>query len=292
MIKKISFHKYQKIDALNASSLKTAIKSPAHFQAEQNKKQDRKAAFDFGTAAHILFLEPDKFKDSVVMRRGQRPKLPELTEPIIRTPDDMPTRRSRGFQAFKKENPEATILTHKEWDWYHAQKSGKAILSESEYQDLINMSDVMQSESYTTAFGLLNDPDGQAELSFIWEDPDYGIPCKARFDLWIPSLRIIIDYKTTENASLQDFKRQAIWKWHYDMQAAWYCQGAEVETGEKHRFIFIVQEKIEPYGVSVLEISEETLDWGRKKIDMILPELVQAQETGFYPGYPDMIQSF
>ena len=57
----LPFADYLAIDALSASGMKRLLQSPLHYQADRLVARKPSAAMNFGIAAHLLTLEPDRF---------------------------------------------------------------------------------------------------------------------------------------------------------------------------------------------------------------------------------------
>ena len=95
---------------------------------------------------------------------------------------------------------------------------------------------------------------GEKEKPFFWTDELTGEECKCRTDALteVGDNLIIADYKTCTDASTEGFIRDAI-RFGYHVQAAMYSEGVEKNTGRKPLFVFIAQEKTEPYAVNVMQ---------------------------------------
>jgi len=285
LIRKIPFSTYLTAPGISNSLIKSYLKSPKHSQI----KYPTSAAMDFGTAFHTLLLEPEKFDEQVYITNRKRPDMPtEIGSEVIPLPEDIKVRRGKKWEEFEAGNPGKTILTQKQWDWYCLQKSGKIVLSEADGDALMAMHENINSEHHKTA-RMLCEAEAEREVSFFWKDPVYGLDSKARYDIWIPNLRLVIDLKTTIDASQDAFYREVRYKRHYDIQAAWYLQGAREVSGEDHTFLWIAVEKAPPYEVGVYEASIETVESGEHKINRLLPEIANSIESGEYRGYPDEI---
>ena len=78
-----------------------------------------------------------------------------------------------------------------------------------------------------------------------------GLQCKCRPDWISADGGILVDLKTTEDASPREFQR-SIAKWRYHVQAGWYMAGIEAAYGTRPSgFIFIAVEKKPPFAVGV-----------------------------------------
>jgi len=122
----------------------------------------------------------------------------------------------------------------------------------------------------------------RAEESVFWEED--GLHLKCRPDAWQPGA--LVDLKTTVSADPRDFGKTA-YNFGYHQSAAHYQDGVRTVAGETLRFIFVLVEKTAPYLVSVVELDEVALDYGRQMNDRAKRVYRECVETGRWPGYPN-----
>lgn len=142
----------------------------------------------------------------------------------------------------------------------------------------------------------LIDPDrGRPEVSLFWSDDDTDVWCRARID-WLPdpveARRLIVtDYKTTTSAEPAGLPR-AVASYGYHQQAAWYLDGIQA-TGiaDDVAFVFVAQEKTEPYLISVYELDREALLIGADLNARARALYAQCTATDTWPGYSDDVLS-
>jgi exodeoxyribonuclease VIII len=95
----------------------------------------------------------------------------------------------------------------------------------------------------------------------------FGHKFKAKPDAIIDSMRLIIDIKTTDDASPHRWQWSAV-DYGYHRQAWIYQRALGQATGEPHRFIFAVVEKPKPSTrgipptVALYELDSETTSMG------------------------------
>jgi hypothetical protein len=216
---------------------------------------ERKKEFDIGTAAHLIFLEPDLFTQQTVIVEGftkeGKPSAGYAT-------DDAKNQRAAAYAACK------TPLLKPELAKLEAMRAA-----------------LMQHPLAKDAF-----QDGIAERSHFWTDPEFDIPCKARPDWHSIKRGYMVDYKTTSSAHPRDFSRK-VWEHHYFVQQPWYLDGVKQTMDETPRFLFIVQETEAPYLVSVFELELSTAEWGRKYASKGKQIYARCLERGEWPGYRD-----
>jgi hypothetical protein len=128
--------------------------------------------------------------------------------------------------------------------------------------------------------------DCYAERSVIWSAG--GIWGRARFDLQHRTRRILIDYKTTENADPQSFARQII-SLGYDVQAAHYVEAYEAAWQAEPTFVFLVQEREPPYACSLVGVDPMMLELGQQKLEFAAKLWKQCITSGKWPGYSTRI---
>jgi exodeoxyribonuclease VIII len=108
---------------------------------------------------------------------------------------------------------------------------------------------------------------------------------KCRPDAIIGPLNLIIDLKTTDDASPKAFGRSAM-KYRYDVQAAFYIDLYEAHYNCKcEGFIFIAVEKTPPFGVGVYVIEDEDIERGRVKYKPDLERWREAKANNKWTGY-------
>ena len=121
--------------------------------------------------------------------------------------------------------------------------------------------------------GLLSQ--GTPEVSVVFTEPQTATLCKLRADLVVDQPDqpfTIIDFKTTSARDADHFLWQCS-AYDYDRQAAFYADALRAD-----RFLLVGVQKIEPFGVFTIEVSEQLLAEGRQKYQRLL-RLLQAPAT-------------
>tara|TARA_R110002020_G_scaffold144946_1_gene318143 strand:+ start:241 stop:1026 length:786 start_codon:yes stop_codon:yes gene_type:complete len=103
---------------------------------------------------------------------------------------------------------------------------------------------------------------GKKEVPMVWQDTLSSVWCKGKVD--IINGNQILDVKTTQDASLEGFRRSA-YKYGYNRQAAFYMDGFGVSS-----FVFVVIEKKAPYNIGVYECSQDFIESGREEYTNLL----------------------
>lgn len=244
---------YLALPAVSASMLKHLRKSPAHAKAWLAETKEPTDAQRFGTAFHMMMLEPERYSSVYRMFDGDR-----RTKVGKATWEDL---HALGYLPLKPDEERAlhgmrnTLRMHLEWRFITGQD--------------------INGFSVT---------DTVMEHSVLWTDPATSLPCKARPDVWRPTADYVADLKTVDDASPDAFATLVARNgWHY--QACWYMRATGAE-----RFVFLAVEVSAPYGVAAYEIGRDELsaiDW---HIDHLLGEWAEAQTTETFTAYPDEVQ--
>lgn len=169
------------------------------------------------------------------------------------------------------------------------QKSlGKTVLESSDCAAISKMKENVFS--HPVAGALFNS--GDAEHSFFWIDKKTGLLCKCRPD-YLRNDGIVVDIKTTSNASYFEFQRD-IAKYRYYVQGAFFLDGISAVLDKKHsEFLLVAVETTEPYAVAVYRLDDDALNVGRTAyhidLDKVLAWEKQPEESR-WSGYPDQVQ--
>ncbi|GAB3294702.1 PD-(D/E)XK nuclease-like domain-containing protein [Hymenobacter humi] len=127
---------------------------------------------------------------------------------------------------------------------------------------------------------------GTPETSVLFTEPVTDTLCKLRADLVVdhPDQPFtIIDFKTTMARDADHFLWQCS-AYDYDRQAAFYTDALQAE-----RFLLVGVQKVEPFSVFTIEVSEQMLAEGRTKYQRLL-RLLKAPATA--PAYrADAVQA-
>lgn len=167
-----------------------------------------------------------------------------------------------------------------EYNEFLAKNSHKIIIKADEFEkaDLIARS-VLEMQG--TANFL---KDGKAEQSYFGEID--GVKVKCRPDFYNENLGLIIDLKTTSDASPNGFLK-SVANFNYDMQVAFYSDILQSLGKKVNSFLFIAVETKEPYLVSFYEIKPNTNIYqsGRELYQKLLKKWRWCLEKDFYPSY-------
>lgn len=235
--------------AISASGLKLFARSPAHYYAAylDPNREERKptAAMKLGTATHCAILEPDRFNAEYAVM-----------------PEGLDRRTTVGKQAY------ADLLA-----------SGAEILSADEMAQVMNMACAFRNNATSRA---LFNRKHVVEQS-IFADVN-GVACKCRPDFMTTDGLMVMDVKTTSDASPEAFGKSA-WSLGYHVQAAFYRRVIQSATGITPDFIFGCVESDRPYLTAYYTVPQYLLDYADGVIDALLEQYAECLRSGIWHGY-------
>ena len=242
---------YRENPAVNKSTLWEIRKSPAHYKwAVENPSEDT-PALKMGRAIHMAVLQPEEFPDTYAVM-----------------PDGIDRRTKEGKAA---------------WAAWCEENDGKEVLTKEELDTCM-----------TVAKSVLNNSNDmllwcQTEVPLFWDDPRTGIRCKCRVDAMkeTDDKFIVIDLKTTTDASTDAFTRDAV-RYGYAVQAAHYINGIEANKlnhGKPIEWWFIAAEKKGPYAVNLIRADDGFIEDGQFKLMGLMDKLDDCMRVDEYPGY-------
>lgn len=251
-----------KHEYISASGIKKIKVSPAHFREQKVTETE---AMRVGSTYHTLILEPNKFEDEYFVFDEK-----SIIEILV-------------GEGSKK--PRST-KQYKEWkDRQYSMADGKVMLDLKDYETISKMKEVLFRHPY--AKSLLSN--GEPEKSFYFDiETNFGknLKAKIRPDYLKQKKRLIVDLKTTTDASKDGFQKNAA-GYDYHIQAALYADLMEQATGDSMpwSFIFIAQEKTVPYAFNIFEASPQFISQGRYEYELLAMLFQHCIETGRWPGY-------
>ena len=124
-----------------------------------------------------------------------------------------------------------------------------------------------------------------AEQTLAWQEGP--VWCRARPDWLSDGHDLILDYKTTDDASPDAAIRQVA-RMDYAMQAAFYTRGSQA-LGFATTFVFLFQEIEPPYACSLIALSNAYLEIARAKVDKAIRTWRYCVGQNHWPAYTDRI---
>ena len=242
---------YHAHEAISKSDLDAARKSGIHFlDKKEGPPRASTPFFDLGTAFHAGLLPGEDF-----------------SKVAVRMPKEITSKATKSGKEFAKEH------------------EGKIILNHSDSYALDQM--MLSVSQHPAASGLLNgELKGKSEQSFFCtDDGETELELKCRPDFMLDDGSLIIDVKTTTDASPNGFKK-SLANFRYFVQAAFYLEVVEKATGRRpEAFIFVAVEKQRPFATGVYVADDECIRIGMEQAREDLMNIAKWKNTGIYPGY-------
>ena len=250
---------YHAHPAVSKSHLDLIARSPLHYWARyldpDRVAPEPTAAMRLGTALHTYVLELNRWDQEIA----------------VAPPMDRRTKAGK-----------------ESWAAFEADAAGKTVITADDAAQVQAMSRAVFR--HPAAAMLLGLP-GKAETTHMWTDASTGLQCKCRPDWLTDDGSIVVDLKTTKDASPRGFK-QSIANFSYQKQAGWYLHGVEQSTGRRpDQFIFICVESSAPYAVAVYAADAEMIERGHDQAMRDLAKLAVCKAADHWPSYSDQIET-
>lgn len=251
---------YHRHWAVSKSGLDQIAKSPLHYWARfldpDRVWPEPTPAMRLGTALHTHVLELSKWDEQIAV-----------------APSDINRRTKEGRE---------------QWAAFEAAAKRKTVITADDAAQVQAMARaVMRHPAAAMLLGL----PGKAETTHMWTDASTGLECKCRPDWLTDDGSIVVDLKTTKNASIQGFKRSVV-DYRYHVQAGWYLHGLEQATGRRpDQFIFICVESTVPYACAVYAADAEMIERGHDQAMRDLAKLAVCKAADHWPSYSDQIET-
>jgi hypothetical protein len=244
---------YQAWDAASASRLNKLARSAAHlrYAIDHPEQTDAQA---FGEMLHTCVLQPELFQGRYVVA----PKC---------------DRRTKAGKT--------------EWGVFEALNADRQIVEPDPWRRCENMAHAVRTHPAARA---LLDARMDTEVSAVWKCRRTGVLCKLRADALadLGGIPVVIDLKTTEDASRRAFER-SIWTFGYHRQAAMYLDGLAAHGRVCESFCFIAVEKSPPHAVAVYRITDEVVAMGGEEVARLLATYGECVRTGRWCGYGEQV---
>ena len=132
---------------------------------------------------------------------------------------------------------------------------------------------------------IMDHPKKIIEQAGFFQDPVRpNVTGSIKPDIRIPELGMIVDLKTTVDASQTAFPR-SVRRFKYDWQAWWYLRGANAISHERYdKFIIIAIEKVPPFGVMLYELTE-AMYWAEMRVMPLIEKFSLCLDMQRWPGY-------
>lgn len=232
--------------AQNISRLLQLAKSPLHYHhvATGGETVDTDA-LKKGRLAHVAILEPERYAAEVAIWDGGR-------------------------------------RAGKVWDAWCEEHAGRIQVTEGEHEAFMAMSEAVRT--HPAAGTYLASQDAVYETTLLWQHRASGLQCKSRFDFLDLGANVVLDLKTTRDASEIEFGKSSA-RLDYHTRAAFYSDAFRDYFGHEPTFVLVAVEKVPPYAVAVYRIAPEAIEAGRRRYEGLLAQLLICQAADRWPGY-------
>lgn len=244
------YHSGSGISKSHLDAIATA--SPRHYWHKylnpNRERSEPTAAMVMGSAVHTAILEPDLFPTEVI--------------------------KSPGFDR-------RTKVGKAEYEAFQIANRGKIVLEPEDYDVCLAIRDAVHM--HPVAGGLLQS--GQAEQSFYAIDQETGELIKCRTDYLHDSGTMVVDVKTTEDASPAGFGKSSA-NFRYPVQTAWYNRVLDAAFGEHPaNWVFLAVEKKPPYAVGLYYVDPDLAERGAVAAQRDFMRIVEHRRSGVWPDY-------
>lgn len=258
----------KKLGEFSNSAAKQMLRSPAHYKAYIEAKEDSTAtpAQTFGKAFHCALFEPERFKETYVVVPDDAPRKPSITQ-------------------INAKNPSADTVIAVNW-WGNFASEGKLILSGEDMERIEAM--MLSVQSHPWASKLVKGV--ETEVTLYWIDEATGLECKARADAFkdLGAKRYVVDAKSCLDASPAAFAK-AVHSYGYHIQHAHYCKGFAAVGKPLANYLILAIESEAPYVCQVYCIDAEAEARGYELIDRAAQRTRECLDSGKWPGYSEDI---
>lgn len=239
-------------DYVSSSQIKLGLYPSLYKHVILDGKGEKKetSSMSLGTLTHTLLLEPEVFDDEYHVYDGTLTKTGLIP--------------AKDKKLIAKEHPEKIIVSKNDYEFAALAKKN--------------------CEEYSHARKLLFSHDNVVsdynESSYFLNDKEWDIDVRVRPDriVFEKDRAYIVDVKTTRNPKLEDFKRDAIYKYHYDLSAWMYIDVVRKLTGFVCDFYWLIVGTDSSAPVAVYKVGEETLMHGRRKYIKAITNIKKGKE--------------
>jgi len=298
---------YYQIKALSHSMLSCLAQNPMECRMRYvddppSLPPKDSAAFAMGHAVHCLALEPERFEERFVVVDKVLSANSTAGQIAAFVLDEKTTGQSLPWIAKPEGINRRTKAGQAEWDEFVSDCALKdlKIVDDSDfvkamdYVDLVKGKTILDEQDLADAVACVQALNNHPEFAAIMAQPRrvevpfefdlFGRKFKAKPDCIIDSMKLILDIKTTDDASPHRWQWSAV-DYGYHRQAWLYQKAVNLEVGEWYRFIFAVVEKPKPSTrgipptVALYELDIETVMMGREDVLTLATDYETRLET-------------
>lgn len=269
---------YHRGPGISKSGLDLIHRSPAHFKFLKANPPPETRALHIGKAFHCLLLEPEKFKRDYI-------KSPYLEFRTREAKEWKERQEAAGKFVIRTNSGDNDIWNASEWDELNRMLESvmnhpiaSTLFSEGVYE----VSGYWVDKEKT--YDVIETAKGPVNFSDV--DPTFRL-CKLRMDWYNYAHNIIVDLKTTEDASYSAFARSMI-EYRYPVQDAFYRNGMLQLGKPVDEFVFVAVEKNPPYAVACYTLDAKAKQLGKNMYRRDLEKYHACRIGEEWPSYEPM----
>ena len=258
----VEFSEYLAWRCMSQSKLKRGRESMAHYKAAIESSSAPSDSMRLGRLFHAGALEP-------------------LTVPMLYCvmPSFELDEGNRTASGSVPKNPKATKYYREHVDLFVEMNRYKEVVTRDEYARLLG---VVEAISRDAAARKYMQRGAESEVSFVWEDQSTGVLCKGRADCLDIGRGLCVDLKKHDSG--RDFSN-AIYRYGYHIQAAWYLDGLAALTGrDKWEYCIIAHTSEPPYICQAAPLDAAAVQVGRREYRTLLKQIQESESSGIWPG--------
>jgi hypothetical protein len=242
------FEDYDKIAAVNFSSLRHMTRSPLAYRWFKDHPQAPTAPMVLGNHTHRMILEPDTIGDFAVWGEVEGQNV----------------RRGKVWDAFQAECAAAQ----------------KQVITLEQKKSMVSIATAVRKSSLAMRF--LDTP--RSEVAMVWRDKTFERDIKGRADKIgnISGRAYLVDLKTCRDCRKFPFGNAA-YRMGYHIQLAMYRAGHLVLTGEDPEVYEVAVESKPPYELAVYQVPDEVLAKGQEEYEFLMKQLIECERTDTWP---------
>ena len=250
-ISNAEYHGSGELSRSTAWSLLTTC--PQKVKYDMTHRKESSPALVIGSAFHAATLEPGKFDDEFAVKPqeidGQGPRTKHYKE---------------EFEMMQKNEPNKSWLTPSDYDLVMD-------MAASALDHPILRTHMAEQSSIIEGTG-----------AFEME----GAKCKVRPDLYNPGAGVVIDLKSTQDASEKGFAK-SVRQFGYTFQACWYMHALRLIGEKPKQFIFLAVEKSAPHLTAAYTLSATDIDKQMANMEKACKLWATCESSGVWPSYTD-----
>lgn len=267
---------YHDDPGISRSGLTRLGQSPAHYYSTRFEPHKRTDAMDVGDAFHVLALQPHLWDDRVAIEPTVGMAWDLYSNGAIEVKGKAKAPGEPGpDEDLDAPLPKKSAFEKEVWARFEAENESRAWITAQQHADVQLM--VESIRQHPIAGPLCNPADLECEVSYYWNDPEAKVLCKSRNDAENYAHNVVVDLKSTLDASYSGFAK-SVAKFEYHCQDAHYMRGIALRGGWKPRaFVFVAVEKT-PVWVKGKDDTEPRLTHPIG-VYVLFPELRKLGET-------------